>query len=81
MHNNGCGYSRLLGKIGFEEKQELIRTMFLHATIYKVMAELEQLKAGLNELGVADQMKTNSKMFESYFTFSQHQDITAGVQH
>ena len=75
-----CGYSRLLGKIGSEERQELIRTIFLHGTIYKVMGELEQLKAGLNELGVADQIKANPKMFEAYFTFSKHQEITTGMQ-
>ena len=63
-----CGYSRLLGKI---ERQELICTIFLHGTIYKVMGELEQLKVGLNELGVADQMKANPKMFEAYVFYFQ----------
>ena len=66
------GYSQLLGDVGVEEK-------FLHSTVYKVMGELEQLKAGLNELGVADQMKTNLGMFKDYFTYSNNQELTAGV--
>ena len=40
-HNNVSGYSRLLGKIGSEDRQEFIRNLFLHGTIYKVMEELE----------------------------------------
>ena len=43
------------------------------------MAELEQLKSGLNELGVADEMRANPKMFEAYFTFNICQDLTAGA--
>ena len=37
----GSGYSRQLRKIGLDEKYELIHTISLHGTIYKVMAELE----------------------------------------
>ena len=72
------GYNRLLGDVGAEEKLEVIRALFLHSTIYKVMGELEQLKAGLNELGVADQMKTNPEMFKEYFTCTNH-ELAAGV--
>ena len=63
------GYSRQLGKIGSGEQHELVHTISIHGTIYKVIAELEQLKAGLNVLGVADKMKECPKMFEDYFTF------------
>ena len=75
------GYSRQLGKIGSGERHELIHTISIHGTIYKVIAELEQLKAGLNVLGVADKMKECPKMFEDYFTFNKSQNLTAGVQH
>ena len=74
------GYSHQLRKIGLDEKYELIHTISLHSTIYKVMGELEQLKSGLNELGVADEMRKNPTMFESYFTFKDYQDLTAGIQ-
>ena len=75
------GYSRHLRKIGIGERLELIRTISIHGAIYKVIAELEQLKEGLNVLGVAEKMKECPKMFEDFFTFNKSLNLTAGVQH
>ena len=43
------------------------------------MGELEQLKAGLNELGVANQLKTNPEMLKKYFTYINSHEVTADV--
>ena len=43
------------------------------------MAELDQLKAGLNELGVCDEMKRNPNDFVDFFT-RKDQKLTAGKQ-
>ena len=42
--------------------------IFLHYTIFRSKAELDQLKAGLNVLGVCDEMKNNPGIFKDYFT-------------
>ena len=67
-----------LQDVTVDDKDELIRTLFLHYTIYRSKAELDQIKLGLNILGVADEMKRNSKIFISYFTRNELQ-ISAGL--
>ena len=51
-----------------DERHEISRALFLHYTIFCSKAELDQLKAGLNVLGVCDEMKNNPGIFKDYFT-------------
>ena len=72
----GAGYTRELRNI-IADKEHIIRALFLHSTIYRSMAELDQIKAGLNELGICDQMKSNPSDFLDFFT-RKEQKLSAG---
>lgn len=63
-----AGYTKDLQSLTITDKELIIRALFLHWTIYRSMAELDQLKAGLNELGVCDEMKRNPNHFVDFFT-------------
>ena len=73
-----AGYTKNLKDVTVDDKEELIRILFLHYTIYRSKAELDQLKLGLNILGVADEMKRNGKKLHPYFTHNEQQ-ISAGL--
>ena len=72
-----AGYIRNLHSITLNDKEQVIRALFLNATIYRSMAELDQLKAGLNVLGVYDEMTKNPDAFLYFFT-KKDQKLSAG---
>ena len=72
-----AGYTRNLQSIQTTDKELIIRALFLHCTIYRSMAELDQLKAGLNVLGVGDEMQRNPSHFVDFFT-RKDQKVSAG---
>ena len=61
-----------------ETKEELIKVICLHHILLKSKAELDQLKEGLECLGVLDIMARNSSVLSSFFTYSQQDALTAG---
>ena len=73
----GAGYSRDMRSITIADKEHIIRVLFLHSTIYRSMAELNQLGAGLNELGIRDMMRSSPNDFDKYFT-RKEQKLSAG---
>ena len=72
-----AGYTKNLLRISISDKEEIIRALFLHTTIYRSMAELDQLKAGLNVLGVYNEMEKNPDHFLEFFT-RKDQKLSAG---
>ena len=72
-----AGYARNLHSINLNDKDQVIRALFLNATIYRSMAELDQLKAGLNVLGVCKEMTKNPDAFLYFFT-KRDQKLSAG---
>lgn len=50
------------------EKEQLLKTLKLHFTVYKSLPELEQMKQGLSVLGVQDAMKKHKDLFKPLFT-------------
>ena len=67
-----AGYTKNLQSITISDKELIIRALFLHCTIYRSMAELDQLKAGLNVLGVGNEMEKNPGHFVDFFTRKDH---------
>jgi len=61
------GYTDL-SNITMSNKEDIIRGLFLDCTIYRTIAELDQLTAGLNVLGIADEMEKNPSIFRGFFT-------------
>ena len=74
-----AGYSKPIVNSILADKDEIIRTIFLHQTIYRCLAELEQLKKGLNVLGVVDAMAKNPDVFFKFFTSINKRRLTAGL--
>ena len=73
-----AGYTKLLRSVTMDERHEISRALFLHYTIFRSKAELDQLKSGLNVLGVSDEMKSNPQIFKDYFTM-RVEKLSAGL--
>ena len=69
-----CGYRRPTTTTTLEEKGEIIRTVFLHQTIYSCLAELHQL----NVLGVTDEITKSPDLLIDFFTSVNTKRLTAG---
>ena len=71
------GYQKPTTMATLGDKKEIINTIFLHQTIYSCLAELDQLKAGLNVLGVIDEMTKTQNLLIGFFTLINTKDLTA----
>lgn len=72
------GYRKPTTTATLEDKKVIIKTIFLHQTIYSCLAELDQLKAGLNVLGVADELSKTPDLLVDFFTSVNVKKLTAG---
>ena len=54
-----------------------MRAIFLHQTVYSCLAELDQLKRGLNVLGVIDEMSESPDILLDFFTVVNSVRLTA----
>ena len=52
--------------------------IFLHQTVYSCLAELDQLKRGLNVLGVIDELTESPDILLDFFTAVNRVRLTAG---
>ena len=73
------GYPKPLMNTTLADKDEIIRSVFLHQTIYRCLAELDQLKKGLNVLGMTDEMTKHPDVFFDFFTSINKKKLTAGL--
>ena len=73
------GYMKPLVNCSLEDKKNIIKAVFLHLTIFRYMAEWEQLKDGLNVMGVCKDMVTNRHGLASFFTTMNKEPLTAGM--
>ena len=75
------GYRKPIATSTLANKEEIIMAVFLHQTIYSCLAELNQLKSGLNILGVIDEMSKSPGLLLDFFTSVNHVKLTAGWLH
>lgn len=61
------GYRRPTTTATLLDKQETINTIFIHQTIYSCLAKLDQLNAGLNVLGVVDELSKSPNLLIDFF--------------
>ena len=73
------GYMKPLVNCTLEDKQDIIKVVFLHLTIYRYMAEWEQLWEGLNVMGVCKKMATNRHGLQGFFTTMNKKPLTASM--
>jgi len=76
----GSGYVKPIANATVSDKNEIRRAVFLHQTIFHSMAEWEQLRRGLNVLGLCDEMKKNPEALLDFFTSVNKRRLTAGMQ-
>ena len=50
------GYLKPIMNTTLANKDEIIQAVLLHKAIYRFLVELDQLKKGLNVLGICDEM-------------------------
>ena len=73
------GYRKPIATSTLANKQEIVTTVFLHQTMYSYLAELNQLKNGLNVLGVVDEMSKSPGLLLDFFTSVNYVKLTAGL--
>lgn len=73
------GYTKPLTSAEVSDRKEITETVSLHCTLLQSLAEMDQLKRGLNVLGVANYMKDYPLFFTSYFTSQDSQKLSAGI--
>lgn len=73
------GYWRPTTMATLLDRDEIVHTIFIHQTIYSCLAELDQVKAGLNVLGVADKLSKNPDLLMDFFTSINIKKLTAGL--
>ena len=73
-----AGYSKPITTITSLGVDELVSTLTCHYTLYKNKAVLDQLKSGLNILGVYDAMHSHSDIIESFFVCGKQPPLTGG---
>lgn len=72
------GYQKPTATSTLANKHEIVTTIFLHQTVYSCLAELDQLKSGLNVLGVVDEISKFPEMLVDFFTSANRRRLTAG---
>ena len=72
------GYRKPITTSTLAQKEEIVMAIFLHQTVYSCLAELNQLKSGLNVLGVVDEMSKSPGLLLDFFTSVNHTKLTAG---
>ena len=73
------GYTKPLAQASLTNKEEISRTVFLHQTIFQSMAEWEQLRRGLNVLGVCQEMARSPEQLLGFFESACTKPLTAGL--
>ena len=71
------GYHKPVATSTLANKQEIVRAIFLHQTVYSCLAELDQLKRGVNVLGVIDEMSESPDILLDFFTAVNSVRLTA----
>lgn len=61
-----------------DHKQEVIKCVKGHFTLYRNLAAIEQLKQGLAVLGVLEALNRYPNLLEEYFVFGDQSTLTAG---
>ena len=74
------GYTKPLANAILADKDEILRTVFLHQTIFRSMGEWGQLRRGLDVLGVCQEMGRNPSILLEFFTSAGKTPLTAGLR-
>ena len=73
------GYTKPLASASLSDMEEISRTVFLHQTIFRSMAEWGQLGRSLNVLGVCEEMARSPDTLLGFFTSACTKPLTAGL--
>ena len=73
-----AGFSKPLMKLTLVDKKELMEVLLLHYTIFKSKAELDDMKKGLQSLGVGDMIRLYPDLLQSFFLATGVEPLTSG---
>ena len=73
------GYTKPLMSAELSNVNEIVDTVSLQYTLLQSIAEMEQLKRGLNVLGVTNFMRDYPLLLTSFFTSQGNIKLSAGV--
>ena len=74
-----CGFTKPPCLLQLADKTALVKALTLHHVILRSKAELDQLRDGLNTLGVASALASNPMLFEPLFTAIEDAKLTSGI--
>ena len=72
------GYQKPVATSTLANKEEIVTAIFLHQTVFSCLAELNQLKRGLNVLGVINELTESPDILLDFFTAVNRVRLTAG---
>ena len=73
------GFTKPLATLKFSDREQLVKIIGLHHTIFKCKAELDQLCRGLQALGLLQQIRAYPDVLESLFVWGDRTPVTAGL--
>ena len=73
------GYSKPLVLAKCTDRAEISGAITLHYTLLQSLAEMEQLKKGLEALGFLEIIKNNPNLLAPFFTAIENRKLTAGM--
>jgi hypothetical protein len=73
------GYTKPVSTISLDDRESLTQCLKKHLCILKTKGELDQLKSGLNSLGVGRAMEQFPNIMSSLFLEEETEHLTAGV--
>ena len=72
------GYTKPLVSAKLSDRAVISKAVALHYSILQSIAELDQLKKGLESLGMLEVIKNNRDLLAPFFTCQGNEKLTAG---
>ena len=76
-----CGFVKSPSSITLHERSAIVKAISLHYIVFRSKAELDQLRSGLQTLGVGEAMHSNPELLEPLFTSTIPSKLSPGAYH
>lgn len=73
------GFTKPVTSITITSKLEVMNALMMHFTLYRNKAVFDQLRSGLEVLGVSDAMRKYPDILEPFFVGGKRPPLTAGM--
>ena len=76
-----CGFVKSPSCVTLQERPAVVKAVLLHYIVFRSKAELDQLRSGLQTLGVGEAMHSNPELLEPLFMSTVPSKLTPGAYH